>query len=297
MQDLTATEAFETGSVAARQKAARTQVASKAGAGWSFLFLLLFTVAVYARPQDIYPSLIVLHLPLVFGVCGSAAYLTALLSGNTSFYFPRELQIILVLTFWYMAGIPFAFWKTGSMQVFTGIWLKTLFALFLLTQTLVTLKRIRLLIWTVILSESIVTAITLLDQRHASWSGQRLGGLNLGFFGWNYFGIAVGMTIPYVAVLFLCRRSAVKTTGLAATCFCLMWMLVLTASRGGLLTVSLSIVLTFILILRHSSRGRKVLAMVILSLFIALVKAPPVLWERTETLWTDSGFRRNSTGG
>src|SRR5713101_2825142 len=203
MKYLTDTEVLETGSALAVQVAARTQVASKPGARWTFFFLLLFTVAVYARPQDIFLPLGALHLPLVFGICAGAAYLGALLSGNTSLSLPRELQIVFLLTLWYLAGIPFAVWKSGSLQMFAQVWLKTLFAFFLLTQTLVTLKRIRLLVWAIILSECTVAGMTLIERQHANWQGERLFGFNLGILGWNYLVIAMAMIIPYLAALFL----------------------------------------------------------------------------------------------
>jgi len=45
-----------------------------------FFFLLLFTVAIYARTEDIFPSLGQLHLTLAFGLFAILAYLCALLS-------------------------------------------------------------------------------------------------------------------------------------------------------------------------------------------------------------------------
>jgi len=275
------------------KRPAQSQSDRKSSGRWTFFFLLLFTVAVYARPQDIFPSLDALHLPLVFGICSGAAFLAAVFSGSTSLYFPRELQIVLFLTLWYLLGIPFAVWKSGSLQMFSQIWLKTLLAFFLLSQTLVSLKRIRFLVWAVILSEFSVTAMTLADRQHANWRGERLFGFNQGILGWNYFGIAVAMTIPYLAVLFLSRRSFVRAALVFGACSSLMWMLVLTGSRSGLIIVTLSIILTFVLILRHSSRGRITSFVVAAILLITLTQAPQVLWTRLETLWTSSDVAAN----
>jgi O-antigen ligase len=288
MKSLNHTTVLATKPALAVQKQARTQADRKPPGKWTFFFLLLFTVAVYARPQDIFPSLDALHLPLVLGICSVVAYLGGLLSGNSSLYFPRELQIVVLLTLWYMAGIPFAFWRSGSLQVFLQIWVKTLVAFFLLTQSLVTLKRIRWLAWAIILSEFVVTGMTLIERKRAVWDGERLWGFNHGIFGWNYFGIAIAMTIPYLAVLFLSRRSLLRTTLIFGACLCLMWMLVLTGSRSGPMIVTLSIVLTFFLILRRSSRGRITSFVVAVILLMALAEAPQVLWTRLGTLWTNS---------
>jgi putative inorganic carbon (hco3(-)) transporter len=249
--------------------------------------MLLFTVAIYARPQDVFPSVDALHLPLVFGFSAGVTYLSALVSRHASFYLPRELAIVVLLTLWYALGIPFALWRGGSLQLFDQVWLKTLFAFFLLTQTVTTIKRVRLLVWTIIVSEFAVVLVTLIQSRQANWQGERLAGFNQGILGWNYFGIALAMAIPYIAVLFL-TGSFLRTCFLAGMCFPLMWMLILTASRGGVLTVALSLILTFALLLRHRVRGRIVFALVALALVVALVLAPEVLWTRLSTLWSSS---------
>jgi len=272
-----------------------TKRGRKPTASTAFFLLLLFTTVVYARPQDIFPVVTVLHLPLVFGICAAVAYVLALLSGDTRLYLPRELQIVLLLTAWYLVGIPFAEWKTGSLLLFTQTWLKTLFAFFLLVQTLSTIRRIRLLIWAIILSECAVALLTLLGRQHAIWHAGRLFGFNQGFLGWNFFGIAAAMTIPYIGVLCLSTRSFWRTTLLGAAFGSLVSMLILTASRSGVLTVIPSIVLTSILILRHTGRGRNILAVLSLIVIIAAAQAPTILWTRLSTLTGSSGVDSDQT--
>src|SRR6266852_6236375 len=119
------------------------------GGKWSFLSLWLFTVAVYARPEDIFAPFGQLHATFIFGCCAGLAYLGAILSGRMGLLLTQELKITLLLTAWYVAGIPFAYWRSGSFQIFTHVWLKTLFIFFLLTQTLLTIKRIRGLLWAI----------------------------------------------------------------------------------------------------------------------------------------------------
>jgi len=288
MHSLMETETLPPRPVGAMQMPARVRIASRPQASWAFFFVVLFTVAVYARPQDVFTSFDALHLPLVFGLAAGVTYLVALVSRHSSFYLPRELAIVILLTLWYVFGIPFALWRGGSLQFLVQVWLKTAFAFFLLTQTLTTIKRVRLLVWAIILSEFAVVLVTLIQSRHANWQGERLAGFNQGILGWNYFGIALAMTIPYIAVLFLSGRSFLRICFLAAMCLSLMWMLMLTASRGGVLTVALSLILTFVLLLRHRTRGRVVFALVALALVVALALAPSVLWTRLSTLWSNS---------
>ena len=258
---------------------------SEHGDKWTFLFIWLFTVAVFARPEDIFPFLAPLHLTFVSGACAGLTYVTALLSGRTNLRWTRELKIVLLLTGWYIAGVPFALWRGGSFQTLTDVWLKTFLIFFLLTQVLVTVERIQKLLWAIILSELVVTSISIFQSSQAIWVGERLLGFNLGILGWNFLGIAEAVTIPYIAAIFVVRRSILEASLLGAALVSMTWMLVLTASRSGFLDVVFSGVLTSLLVLRGRSRGRVIGLAMALALVVAISLAPQVFWERLGTMW------------
>ena len=266
-----------------------TQVHGQRASTTSFFFLCLFTIAIYARPEDLVHSVSQLHLTFILGLCAGLAYLAAVLSGGVRLLWSRELLFVLLLTGWYIAGLPFAMWKSGSLHVLTGVWLKTLFAFFLLTQTLVTVARIRKLLWIIIISELITTSVPIVLPSRAIWMGERLLGISQGIFGWNFVGIAAALTIPYLATMFLVQRSILARALLIATFVSMSWMLVLTASRSGLFNVVFSVGATFLFVLRDSSRGRLVGIAIALVLLIAISFAPQVLWQRLDTVWDASG--------
>jgi O-antigen ligase len=255
------------------------------GAQWAYGFLWLFTVAVYARPEDIFPSVAQLHLTFVFGCCAGLAFLAALLFRHVYIQWTKELGIILVLTAWYAIGVLFALWRGGSAQILAQVWLKTLVIFFLLTQTLVTRERIRLLLWAIILSELVVTGYSVLDSSAAAWTGGRLAGLNQGILGWNFLGIAAAITIPYIGALFVVQRSLLRSCLLAGACLSMLWMLILTASRGGLLSVVFSVALTLLLVFRGSFRGRLIGVGIVGALTLVISMAPTVFWQRLDTVW------------
>ncbi len=145
----------------------RTQWAtpsSNVGGKAAFAVLWLFTFAVFGRPEDIVASLGILHLPLVLGISSAVLLLVALFTGTVQFRMPRELAIVIFLTCWFILGVPFAYWRGGSFQVLTDLWFKTLLSFFLLTQTMISIERIRKIIWAIILSELISTLASIILQ-------------------------------------------------------------------------------------------------------------------------------------
>lgn len=258
-----------------------------------FFFLCLFTVAIYARPEDIFPAVGPFHLTLLLGICAAGAYGGAWLSGGTPILFSRELRLMLWMTAWFVAGVPFAYWRGGSFQVLTQEWLKTLLVFFLLTQTLISLSRIRVILWAIILSELVVSAYSVLSPSSSVWVGQRLSGVSEGILGWNFLGIAAALTLPYIAALFISHASLAKSVVLAGAVGSMMWMLVLTASRSGMLIVALSLLLTWILILRRTALGSFVAVGLIVAMMLAICAAPGVFWQRIQTIWSDSAPTSN----
>lgn len=252
----------------------------------SFFFVLLFTFAIYARPEDIFPALARFHLTFVLGFWAGLAYLGSYLLGKAPLVWTRELRIVLLLTGCFIAGVPFAYWRGGAFQVLTETWLKTLIIFFLLTQTLTTLSRIRRILWVIILSELLVCAYSVLESSHVIWVSQRLLGVNQGILGWNFLGLSAALTIPYIAGIYITQPGFCKTGVLLCCMLFLMWMLVLTASRGGSLNVFFSVALTWLVVIRGSSRGKIIgLGMVVIAL-VAIGLAPSVFWQRMSTVWS-----------
>jgi len=254
----------------------------------SFFFLCLFTVAIYARPEDIVPAVGKIHLTLILGACATLAYLSAWISGKARVLTSPELRFIVLLTLWFLVGTPFAYWRGGSIDVLTQTWFKTILVFFLLTQTLLSLQRIRYVLWAIIFSELAVASYSVLDPSRSAWVGDRMAGINQGILGWNFLGTAAAVTIPFIAALFICHASFIKSALLAATTGAMMWLLVLTASRSGMLTVAFSVVFTCLFVLRGSARGKLIGIGIILIIALAIGAAPGVFWQRIQTIWSNS---------
>ncbi len=265
------------------------------GGHLAFVFLWLFTFAVFGRPEDIVSSIGALHLPMVLGISATVLLFGALLTGTVRFRMPVELATVLLMTCWFILGVPFAYWHGGSAQVLMDVWFKTLLGYFLLTQAMTSVDRIKKIIWAILLSELLSTSVSILLQgKGAEQVGERLSGVNQGLFGWNFLGIALSVTIPFIAMLFVTERSFLRTTILLATLGSSMWMLVLTASRGGFVGVLFSVVLTWIYVLRGTSRGRILGIVMVLCMVLSVAKAPGVFFARLQTLWNNDAPTSNS---
>jgi O-antigen ligase len=143
--------------------------------------------------------------------------------------------------------------------------------------------------WVLLLSELIASTLSVLMQGNPLvMVGDRLAGINKGLLGWNFLGITLSITAPFTAFLYLTRKSVWRTMLLLAALGSSLWMMVLTASRGGFVGLILSLALTWWLLLRKSGRGRLAVALALASLVLASTKAPVVFWQRLATVWSSS---------
>ncbi len=113
-------------------------------------------------------------------------------------------------------------------------------------------------------------------------------------FGWNFLGIALSVTLPFIAMLYVTERSFLRTAILLATLGSSMWMLVLTASRGGVVGVVFSIILTWVYVLRGTSKGRILGILIAACMVLSVVKAPGMFFSRLQTLWNGDSPTSNA---
>src|SRR5205807_4955459 len=109
----------------------------------------------------------------------------------------------------------------------------------------------------------------------------------------NFLGLAAALTIPYIAAIYATQPSLLRTGLLISSVLFLMWMLVLTASRSGTLNVLLSIILTCLVVLRGTSRGKFIGVGLVLIVLAAISLAPGVFWQRMATVWSGSENSQN----
>lgn len=261
---------------------------------WAFVLLWLFIFVDLVRPEDIFH--ISLHLQLAFGVAAAMAFMYMLATRRVRLLRTPELTWLFLLTLWFTLSVPFAYWRSESFQLLTQVWYKTFLIFLLLSQVLTTVSRIRNILWAIVLGELIVTAISVARSGDAALRvGDRVVGVSATFLGWNFFGIAMAFSIPYIGVLYVSSRSLFRTALLLVTLGVMAWMLVLTASRGGFLDVTFSVILTYWFVLRGSVGGRIAGLIFIAFLCVSIAKAPDVFFARLQTVLNGSEVTSNDT--
>jgi O-antigen ligase len=254
----------------------------------AYFFVLIFTLLLYGRPQDYWPALNNLHLALIAGTFAGLSFLVSLCFRKAPLVWTTELKLVLALTLWYAIGIPFAHWRSHAIEAFTQDWLKTVFIFFLLTQTLLSLNRIRQIVWAIIGCE-FITAVLSVALRGSTLvknaDAERLSGVSLGFLSGNYLGIAAGMTLPFIVIFLLHKKSFLKSIFLLLTFALVTWMLLLTASRSGIIVLVVASFLTWAFILKGKPGGRVLGFVLVVCLATGIFLAPKVFWDRLGTLW------------
>lgn len=259
-----------------------------------FFLLLVFTLILLARPQDFIWQLQFVPIAMIVGVSAIALFGISVIKGDLRLRMPTELKLMFALTIWLALGIPFSYWRTGSIQLFSDAWLKALIIFFMLCQTILSLRRVRHLLWVIFLSGFIATGLSLvlggagLDS--AMEEDTRFLGLTKGFFSGNYLGIAVAVLLPYMAAMMVHTRSFFKGLLLVTSFGAMIYLVVFTASRGNMISVVVSLILVWSLILRRSLKSHFIGAVFVLGLVAAVALAPSAFWERVGSMWDPNSY-------
>lgn len=257
----------------------------------AFFFLLLFTAVLFGRPSDFIWALQAVPLAQIVAVLAMLAYGVTRMQGGAPLIVTTELKFVAILTVLYIMGLPFAFWKQMTYDTLTKDWLKTVIIFVLITQTMFTMDRVRKLLWVIILCEFLVSGYSLIDPRTNIISDEgRMRGSTVGFLSGNYLGIAAATTLPFIAVFLVRSKSFLRSCLLATTFGLLMMLMVKTASRGSLISVVISLLLVWVIVLRGSVRARMMGFLFVMAIVVAMALAPDVFWDRISTMWNQESY-------
>jgi O-antigen ligase len=257
---------------------------ARGGAGFAFGYatLLFFLFLLYSRICDlVLPGL---HIPLI---ASTLSCIFAVLSGSllTGFSEPVS-KFFLGYTIWLTVTIPFSVWKGGSFQTVTSDWYKAVLAYFLVVSLAQTLDEGMRAVRVVTYALGLLAILSLVFGHQIEGRLQMSQGY---FSNPNELGMAAlaGVFLWWVIAQGGARNRAIRAVAFIMIPL-LLWIVLRTGSRSGLLCILVFIPFVF---REYSPAGRvKFLVVVGVILLGSVVALPGLLVHRLGTI-----FSANST--
>lgn len=206
---------------------------------WTYVGLFLFTLLVYLRPSDIYPSFITNNIALFVALLTLAFYVPVQLSiEGTLTARPREVNAVLLLCVTALLSIPLAASRSVAWETFSGTFIRCIIIFIVLVNAVRTERRLHWLLLLAVIVSCWLSLGAINDFRLGKLTveGYRVGGHGNGIFG-NSNDLALHLvTITPVAVgLLFASRGLARKLFYGGAALLMMAAIVITYSRGGFL--------------------------------------------------------------
>jgi O-antigen ligase len=253
----------------------------------TFFFLILFTILVFAGPQNNIESLreFKLNLGEIFGYSALTFYVLSSLSNRRNLLvFDREIQLLFIFLLFALVSVLFSPWSSESFSFLISF--GSVIAIFILLAHIInSVPRMKKLIWVYIVCTIFVAFIAInnyLSGEYLLEAEKRIVGAHTGVnTGPNEMARTLALTIPFLLSFYFINKSRLKK------CFYLFFIiifilaLICTYSRAGLLT--LIVVFGWCFLKRFKQRGiRIIIPVVFLLVFIPSI-IPPDFSDRLAT--------------
>lgn len=200
--------------------------------------LLLFSVLYFSRPEDFIPGLAVIPLEKILGGVALLALLGGFAAGNLRTKFPLELKLLLLLFVHLCLTIPFAYWRGGSFAVVTERFSKDVIVGLLATLIVQSFIQLRQLVFVQAVAVGAMTMLSVALHQ----GGTRMRGASSGIYGNpNDLAITIAINWPLCLAFLLAARSRLAKLFWCAVLLTMLYGVVATYSRSGLLALILSV--------------------------------------------------------
>ncbi len=259
------------------------------GYAFSFGGLLLFTVLLYVRPNEILPIGTFPVVRIVAFVTLASFFVERMMDGRPLSVMPRPFKYLLILGGLMVLSIPIGLAPAASLAGFLDLFLKILLIFLLIINVVTSFRRLRLLMEITVLSGAFVAITTLVDfaaGRNLA-EGFRASGAVGGIFGNpNDLALAMNVLIPLGIGLVLGRTNPFLKL-LYATCTGLfVATAVVTYSRAGFLTMMIAVIFLLVQLGRRYPAAWGVGALAGGAIFLA---SPGTFWARVTTIFEGTG--------
>ncbi len=241
----------------------------KRGHALSYAGLVLFTVVLYARPAEFYPSQLTASIALIVALATLAFFIPTQISlEGTLTARPPEVNLVLLFCLTGLLSIPLAIDPAHAWQEFNGTFIRCIVIFVVLVNVVRTQKRLNALMLLALATGIWLSLAAINDYRLGLMTveGYRAGGRGGGIFGnSNDMALFLVTIVPIAIALLLGSRSLVRKFLFGGAVVLMVCGILLTYSRGAFL--GLLVALT--LLAWKAGRNRRLVLIVIGFLMVA----------------------------
>ncbi len=209
------------------------------GHALTYAALFLFTIILYARPAEFYPSPLTASIALIVGLLTLGIFFCSQLAlEGTLSARPRELNLILLFCLTGLLSIPLAINPSEAWLQFSGTFIRCIVIFIVMVNAVRTERRLKWLLLLAIVVSCWLSVGALNDYRLGllTVEGYRVGGVGKGIFGnSNDMALYLVTTMPIAIGLIFAARGLVKKVVFAVSVVLMIGAIVVTYSRGAFL--------------------------------------------------------------
>ncbi len=209
------------------------------GHSLTFAGLFLFTVVLYARPAEFYPSPLTASIALILGCLTLIIFLfSQLMTEGSLTSRPREVNLVLLFCLTGLLSIPLAIDPIEAWSQFSGAFIRCIVIFIVMVNVLRTERRLKLLLFLAIGVSCWLSLGALNDYRLGllTVEGYRVAGVGQGIFGnSNDMAFHLVTIMPIAIGLIFSSRGLIRKVLLSVSVALMMGAVVVTYSRGAFL--------------------------------------------------------------
>ena len=251
----------------------------KPGHVFSYAALFAFTIVLYARPAEFYPSAITNSLALIIGIVTLACFIATQISleGKLTTR-PSEVNLVLLFMLTALLSIPLAIDPAIAWTEFSGTFVRGILIFIVIINVVRTPRRLKALLFLSVATAIVLSAQAMNDYRLGLMTveGYRAAGRGTGIFGnTNDMALHLVTMLPISIAFFIGSRNLLKKIIHAACAAVMIFGIVLSYSRGAFLGM---IVVFLFLVLKISKRRRLEITAVVLVMATVIILLAPTAY-------------------
>ncbi|MDX6382869.1 MAG: hypothetical protein QOK48_442 [Blastocatellia bacterium] len=220
----------------------------KRGHAFSYAALFLFTLILYARPAEFYPSALTASIALIVGIATLGFFVPSQLSlEGTLTARPREINLVLLFCLTALLSVPFAINREEAWLEFSSTFIRCIVIFVVIVNVVRTEARLKGLIFLAIAAGLWLSFEAVNDYRLGLMTveGYRAAGRGTGIFGnTNDMALHLVTILPISVALMIGSKGAIRKLLYGASAMVMIAAIVLSYSRGAF--IGMLIVFLFI---------------------------------------------------